>query len=100
MLNYMLKLEVAIIYNLYVICIAIDDFTQTATVIPLPGNTFQGSLLANNANVRYGDRLFFDKYGMFKKVKHIHNKKNIICNAIGQNFLQFERQVWIILREG
>ncbi|WP_346313330.1 DUF228 domain-containing protein [Borrelia miyamotoi] len=45
--------------DLYGICIDIDDFTQTATVMPLTGNTFQGFLLANNSKIKGGDRLFF-----------------------------------------
>ncbi|WP_024652952.1 DUF228 domain-containing protein [Borrelia persica] len=85
--------------DLYGICIDIDDFTQTATVIPITNN-FQGDLLAKNSRIRIGDRLLFNKCGILKKVKKNthYDKKNITYNAIAlsNSFLDEEQRHYLV----
>ncbi|WP_434757405.1 DUF228 domain-containing protein (plasmid) [Borrelia puertoricensis] len=60
--------------DLYGICIDFDKFTQRATVIPIPDNTFQGYLIVKDSTIKKNDKLFFNQYGMLEKVKKTRNK--------------------------
>ncbi|AFI30781.1 hypothetical protein Q7M_2 [Borrelia crocidurae str. Achema] len=53
---------------------------------------FTGYLLANSSKIKYGDRLLFNKYGMLKKVKSIHNKNKIIRNVIALSDSVFDEK--------
>ncbi|ATQ17901.1 DUF228 domain-containing protein (plasmid) [Borrelia miyamotoi] len=79
--------------DLYGICIDVDDFTRTATVVPITEN-FKGRLLAKNTGIKSGDKLLFSKRGILKKIKknNTHDKKNITYNAIALSNSFFDEE--------
>ncbi|WP_024655148.1 DUF228 domain-containing protein [Borrelia hispanica] len=55
--------------DLYGICIDIDDYTETAQVVPI-NNNFQGWLIAkkdNATSIAIGDKLKFNNFGELEK---------------------------------
>ncbi|WP_418909495.1 DUF228 domain-containing protein (plasmid) [Borreliella sinica] len=53
--------------DLYGICIDVDEFSQTATIVPITNN-FEGYLIAKDATPKAKDKLFFNKDGALEKV--------------------------------
>ncbi|AYE37107.1 hypothetical protein DB313_06280 (plasmid) [Borrelia turcica IST7] len=52
--------------NLYGICVDIDEFSQTATVLPITNN-FSGYLVTRNPNIKIGDILDINTEGIIIK---------------------------------
>ncbi|MCD2372309.1 DUF228 domain-containing protein, partial [Borreliella burgdorferi] len=65
--------------DLYGICIDIDEFSKTATIVPITNN-FEGYLVAKDSTLKTKDKLAFNKDGALEKVTGTPNKATI--NAI------------------
>ncbi|UPA18561.1 DUF228 domain-containing protein [Borrelia puertoricensis] len=64
--------------DLYGICIDVDEFTQTATVIPIT-NIFQGYLVAKDNSIKRKDKLKFNSNGQVEKNTSSNNKINAVA---------------------
>ncbi|MCD2413882.1 DUF228 domain-containing protein, partial [Borreliella burgdorferi] len=53
--------------DLYGICIDIDEFSKTATIVPIINN-FEGYLVAKDSKLKVKDKLVFNKDGALEKV--------------------------------
>ncbi|ATQ19100.2 DUF228 domain-containing protein (plasmid) [Borrelia miyamotoi] len=80
--------------DLYGICVDIDDSETNAVVMPLwGGNTFQGFLLVNDSEIKMGDKLLFNKYGILEKVKNnAKSKRSISYNGIALTDSFFDKE--------
>ncbi|WP_418909640.1 DUF228 domain-containing protein (plasmid) [Borreliella lanei] len=66
--------------DLYGICTDIDEFSKTATIVPITNN-FEGYLVAKDSSVKAKDKLVFNKNGALEKVNGVPQNKATI-NAI------------------
>ncbi|WP_418905239.1 DUF228 domain-containing protein (plasmid) [Borreliella finlandensis] len=66
--------------DLYGICIDIDEFSKTATIVPITNN-FEGYLVAKDSSVKAKDKLVFNKDGALEKVNGAQQNRATI-NAI------------------
>ncbi|WP_418909623.1 DUF228 domain-containing protein (plasmid) [Borreliella lanei] len=66
--------------DLYGICTDIDEFSKTATIVPITNN-FEGYLVAKDSSVKTKDKLVFNKDGALEKVNGAPPNKATI-NAI------------------
>ncbi|WP_210370127.1 DUF228 domain-containing protein, partial [Borreliella garinii] len=66
--------------DLYGICIDIDEFSKTATVIPITNN-FTGYLTfkKNGNGVNPGDKLYFNQHGELEKITGAQKSINAIA---------------------
>ncbi|MCR8876861.1 DUF228 domain-containing protein, partial [Borreliella burgdorferi] len=67
--------------DLYGICIDIDEFSKTATIVPITNN-FEGYLVAKDSTVKVKDKLVFNKDGALEKVTGAPNKATINATAL------------------
>ncbi|WP_029361923.1 DUF228 domain-containing protein [Borreliella garinii] len=67
--------------DLYGICVDIDDFSKTATVVPITNN-FEGYLVAKENSVKAKDKLFFNKDGELEKINGSAPQNKATINAI------------------
>ncbi|WP_418905761.1 DUF228 domain-containing protein [Borreliella japonica] len=65
--------------DLYGICIDVDEFSKTATIVPITNN-FEGYLVAKDSTPKAKDKLIFNKDGALEKVSGGQNKTTV--NAI------------------
>ncbi|WP_024655150.1 DUF228 domain-containing protein [Borrelia hispanica] len=64
--------------DLYGICIDIDDYTETAQVVPITSGGYQAWLFAKDATIKRGDKIKFTDKGEAEK----STGSNTIYNAI------------------
>ncbi|MBB6043574.1 DUF228 domain-containing protein (plasmid) [Borreliella yangtzensis] len=64
--------------DLYGICTDIDEFSQTATIVPITNN-FEGYLIVKDSTPKAKDKLFFNNDGVLEKVS---GGNKAIINAI------------------
>nr|AAU85908.1 hypothetical protein BGP058 [Borreliella bavariensis PBi] len=67
--------------DLYGICVDIDEFSKTATVVPITNN-FEGYLVAKENSVKAKDKLFFNKDGELEKINGSAPQNKATINAI------------------
>ncbi|WP_210380346.1 DUF228 domain-containing protein [Borreliella garinii] len=67
--------------DLYGICVDIDEFSKTATVVPITNN-FEGYLVAKENGVKAKDKLFFNKDGELEKINGSAPQNKTTINAI------------------
>ncbi|WP_210380281.1 DUF228 domain-containing protein [Borreliella valaisiana] len=63
--------------DLYGICIDIDDFSKTATIVPITNN-FEGYLVAKDSTPKTKDKLIFNKNGVLEKAPETPANKGTI----------------------
>ncbi|WP_010256249.1 DUF228 domain-containing protein [Borreliella burgdorferi] len=81
--------------DLYGICIDIDEFSKTATIIPITNN-FEGYLVAKDSTLKVKDKLVFNKDGALEKVTGAPPNKATI-NAIAlSDAKQISNDVYLI----
>ncbi|MBB6043656.1 DUF228 domain-containing protein, partial [Borreliella yangtzensis] len=64
--------------DLYGICVDIDEFSKTATIVPITNN-FEGYLVVKDGTPKAKDKLFFNNDGVLEKVS---GGNKAIINAI------------------
>ncbi|MCD2309464.1 DUF228 domain-containing protein [Borreliella burgdorferi] len=67
--------------NLYGICIDIDEFSKTATIVPITNN-FEGYLVAKENGIKAKDKLYFNKDGELEKTNGSAPQNKTTINAI------------------
>ncbi|WP_210375865.1 DUF228 domain-containing protein [Borreliella garinii] len=67
--------------DLYGICVDIDEFSKTATIVPITNN-FEGYLVAKENGVKAKDKLFFNKDGELEKINGSAPQNKATINAI------------------
>ncbi|WP_210379779.1 DUF228 domain-containing protein [Borreliella garinii] len=67
--------------DLYGICVDIDEFSKTATVVSITNN-FEGYLVAKENSVKAKDKLFFNKDGELEKINGSAPQNKATINAI------------------
>ncbi len=67
--------------DLYGICVDIDEFSKTATIVPITNN-FEGYLVAKENGVKAKDKLFFNKDGELEKINGSEPPNKATINAI------------------
>ncbi|MCD2399571.1 DUF228 domain-containing protein [Borreliella burgdorferi] len=81
--------------DLYGICIDIDEFSKTATIVPITNN-FEGYLVAKDSTLKVKDKLVFNKDGALEKVTGAPPNKATI-NAIAlSDAKQISNDVFLI----
>ncbi len=81
--------------DLYGICIDIDEFNKTATIVPIINN-FEGYLVAKDSTLKVKDKLVFNKDGALEKVTGAPPNKATI-NAIAlPDAKQISNDVYLI----
>ncbi|WP_418454815.1 DUF228 domain-containing protein (plasmid) [Borreliella spielmanii] len=80
--------------DLYGVCIDIDEFSKTATIIPITNN-FEGYLVAKDATPKAKDKLIFNKDGALEKVNNGANKQTINAIALS-DAKQISNDVYLI----
>ncbi|APS99109.1 hypothetical protein Bmayo_06005 (plasmid) [Borreliella mayonii] len=81
--------------DLYGICIDIDEFSKTATIVPITNN-FEGYLVAKDSTLKVKDKLVFNKDGALEKVTGAPPNKATI-NAIAlSDAKQISNDVYLI----
>ncbi|AEL19038.1 conserved hypothetical protein (plasmid) [Borreliella bissettiae DN127] len=80
--------------DLYGICIDIDEFSKTATIVPITNN-FEGYLVAKDATVKTKDKLVFNKDGALEKVTGAPNKATINATALS-DAKQISNEVYLV----
>ncbi|XOU12946.1 DUF228 domain-containing protein (plasmid) [Borreliella americana] len=69
--------------DLYGICIDIDEFSKTATIVPITNN-FEGYLVAKDFTIKTKDKLVFNKEGTLEKVVGVENKTTMNAIALSE----------------
>lgn len=67
--------------DLYGICVDIDEFSKTATIVPITNN-FEGYLVAKDSGPKAKDKLIFNKDGALEKVNNGEGQNKATINAI------------------
>ncbi|WP_031478597.1 MULTISPECIES: DUF228 domain-containing protein [Borreliella] len=68
--------------DLYGICVDIDEFSKTATIVPITNN-FEGYLVAKDSTPKAKDKLIFNKDGVLEKASETPlNKETIHAIAL------------------
>ncbi|ACL33989.1 DUF228 domain-containing protein [Borreliella burgdorferi] len=81
--------------DLYGICIDIDEFSKTATIVPITNN-FEGYLVAKDSTLKVKDKLVFNKDGALEKVTGAPPNK-VTINAIAlSDAKQISNDVYLI----
>ncbi|MCD2385012.1 DUF228 domain-containing protein [Borreliella burgdorferi] len=80
--------------DLYGICIDIDEFSKTATIVPITNN-FEGYLVAKDSTVKTKDKLVFNKDGALEKVGAQQNKTTINATALS-DAKQISNDVYLV----
>ncbi|APS99070.1 hypothetical protein Bmayo_05280 (plasmid) [Borreliella mayonii] len=80
--------------ELYGICIDIDEFSKTATIVPITNN-FKGYLVAKDSSVKAKDKLVFNKDGALEKVIGASNKATINATAL-TDAKQISNEVYLV----
>ncbi len=80
--------------DLYGICIDIDEFSKTATIVPITNN-FEGYLVAKDATPKTKDKLVFNKDGVLEKVTGAVNKTPINAIALS-DAKQISNDVYLV----
>ncbi|WP_418455566.1 DUF228 domain-containing protein (plasmid) [Borreliella californiensis] len=81
--------------DLYGVCIDIDEFSKTATIVPVTNN-FEGYLVAKDSTLKAKDKLIFNKDGALEKVTGAPPNKATI-NAIAlSDAKQISNDVYLI----
>uniref|UniRef100_UPI00359C5CF1 DUF228 domain-containing protein n=1 Tax=Borreliella afzelii TaxID=29518 RepID=UPI00359C5CF1 len=80
--------------DLYGICTDIDEFSKTATIVPITNN-FEGYLVAKDAIPKTKDKLIFNKDGALEKVAGAANKTTINAIALS-DAKQISNDVYLI----
>ncbi|WP_418457491.1 DUF228 domain-containing protein [Borreliella andersonii] len=81
--------------DLYGICVDIDEFSKTATIVPITNN-FEGYLVAKDSMVKTKDKLVFNKDGALEKVNGAPPNKATI-NAIALfDAKQISNEVYLV----
>ncbi|ACJ73262.1 MULTISPECIES: DUF228 domain-containing protein [Borreliella] len=80
--------------DLYGICTDIDEFSKTATIVPITNN-FEGYLVAKDATPKAKDKLIFNKDGALEKVAGAANKTTINAIALS-DAKQISNDVYLI----
>ncbi|AHH11409.1 DUF228 domain-containing protein (plasmid) [Borrelia coriaceae] len=81
--------------DLYGICTDIDEFTQTATVIPITNN-FQEYLVAKDANIKRKDKVKFNSDGELEKVNSSDGKINAMALSDAIELDDTEKKLCIV----
>ncbi|WP_420025239.1 DUF228 domain-containing protein (plasmid) [Borreliella yangtzensis] len=79
--------------DLYGICADIDEFSKTATIVPITNN-FEGYLVAKDATPKAKDKLVFNKDGALEKVSG-GNKATVNAIALSDS-KQINDDVYLI----
>ncbi|ACK75373.1 DUF228 domain-containing protein [Borreliella burgdorferi] len=81
--------------DLYGICTDIDEFSKTATIVPITNN-FEGYLVAKDSTLKVKDKLVFNKDGALEKVTGAPPNK-VTINAIAlSDAKQISNDVYLI----
>ncbi|WP_367604260.1 DUF228 domain-containing protein (plasmid) [Borreliella burgdorferi] len=80
--------------DLYGICIDIDEFSKTATIVPITNN-FEGYLVAKDSTLKVKDKLVFNKDGALEKVTGAPNKATINATAL-TDAKQISNEVYLV----
>ncbi|MCD2379814.1 DUF228 domain-containing protein [Borreliella burgdorferi] len=80
--------------DLYGICIDIDEFSKTATIVPITNN-FEGYLVAKDSTLKVKDKLVFNKDGALEKVTGAQNKATINAIALS-DAKQISNDVYLV----
>ncbi|ACL34153.1 DUF228 domain-containing protein [Borreliella burgdorferi] len=80
--------------DLYGICIDIDEFSKTATIVPITNN-FEGYLVAKDSTLKVKDKLVFNKDGALEKVTGAPNKATINATALS-DAKQISNEVYLV----
>ncbi|WP_420025400.1 DUF228 domain-containing protein [Borreliella valaisiana] len=79
--------------DLYGICVDIDEFSKTASIVPITNN-FEGYLVVKDATPKAKDKLFFNKDGVLEKVSG-GNKATVNAIALSDS-KQISNDVYLI----
>ncbi|WP_419250494.1 DUF228 domain-containing protein, partial [Borreliella afzelii] len=79
--------------DLYGICTDIDEFSKTATIVPITNN-FEGYLVAKDATPKAKDKLIFNKDGALEKITGA-NKTTINAIALS-DAKQISNDVYLV----
>ncbi|MBB6032071.1 hypothetical protein HNR35_001074 [Borreliella spielmanii] len=79
--------------DLYGVCIDIDEFSKTVTIIPITNN-FEGYLVAKDSSVKVKDKFIFNKDGALEKVTGA-NKATINAIALS-DAAQISNDVYLV----
>ncbi len=94
-IHYELHVEAGGEDDLYGICIDIDEFSKTATIVPITNN-FEGYLVAKDSTLKVKDKLVFNKDGALEKVTGAPPNK-VTINAIAlSDAKQISNDVYLI----
>ncbi|ATQ15417.1 DUF228 domain-containing protein (plasmid) [Borrelia miyamotoi] len=77
--------------DLYGICIDVDDFTRTATVVPIT-EIFEGYLVAKDNSIKKNDKLKFNSDGQLEKA---NGSTNINAIAISDS-IQLSNDLYMV----
>ncbi|MCD2332816.1 DUF228 domain-containing protein [Borreliella americana] len=67
--------------DLYGICTDIDEYSKTATIVPITNN-FEGYLVAKENSIKVKDKLYFNKDGELEKINGSAPPNKTTINAI------------------
>ncbi|ACO38571.1 conserved hypothetical protein (plasmid) [Borreliella burgdorferi 29805] len=67
--------------DLYGICTDIDEYSKTATIVPITNN-FEGYLVAKENGIKAKDKLYFNKDGELEKINGSAPPNKTTINAI------------------
>ncbi|AHH03901.1 Hypothetical protein BHY_0950 (plasmid) [Borrelia nietonii YOR] len=81
--------------DLYGICTDIDEFTQTATVIPIT-NSFQGYLVAKDNSIKRKDKLKFNSDGQVEKNSSSNNKISVVALSDSIELDSTEKKLYVV----
>ncbi|WP_417861680.1 DUF228 domain-containing protein [Borreliella andersonii] len=80
--------------DLYGVCIDIDEFSKTATIVPITNN-FEGYLVSKDSTLKTKDKLVFNKDGVLEKVVGAENKTTINAIALSDS-KQISNDVYLV----
>ncbi|ACN93452.1 conserved hypothetical protein (plasmid) [Borreliella finlandensis] len=81
--------------DLYGICIDVDEFSKTATIVPITNN-FEGYLVAKDSTVKVKDKLVFNKDGALEKVNGAPPNKATINATALSDAKQISNDVYLV----
>ncbi|WP_418455519.1 DUF228 domain-containing protein (plasmid) [Borreliella californiensis] len=81
--------------DLYGVCIDIDEFSKTATIVPVTNN-FEGYLVAKDSTLKAKDKLIFNKDGALEKVTGAPPNKATINATALSDAKQISNEVYLV----